>query len=132
MFEGRVLKLHYIMKKITVTLLVFCGMFVLSTVNTHAQELFFYITNKTGFTCNTIQVTPSETTDWGSDILPGDFFQKDAKVKVTIPEGYGTTCMFDIKITDMQGGSVVYYDIDACKLLNITIFADGSATVENE
>ena len=120
------------MKKIIIASVVFCGMFFLSASNSQAQALYFYITNKTGFILNEINVTPSETTTWGSDILPNNLFENNTKVKVSIPESYGTSCTFDLRITDLEGGSVVFSGLDACKLLNLTVYADGTADVENE
>lgn len=119
-------------KKILVAAVVFCGMFFLSAVNSQAQALYFYITNKTGITLNEINVTPAETTTWGSDILPNDLFYDNTKIKVTIPASYGTSCAFDLRITDLEGGSVVFSGLDACKLLNLTVYIDGTADVENE
>jgi hypothetical protein len=120
------------MKKLSIAFVLFCSMYVLSAVNTQAQALYFNIINKTGFTLNTFQVTPSETTTWGEDILPNDFLENNKQIRVDIPETYGNTCFFDVRITDLEGTAVIYYAIDACKLLNLTIYADGTATVENE
>jgi len=97
-----------------------------------AQALYFNIINKTGETLNNIYVTPAETDNWGKDILPNDLFNDGTTVKVDIPETYGTTCMFDLKITDLNGDAVEFRNIDACKLLNLTLHWDGTYEVEDE
>ena len=120
------------MKKTIITLAAVIGMFLFNTANSYSQALYFYIVNKTGFTLNEINVTPSETTTWGSDILPNDLFENDSRVKVSIPASYGESCAFDLRITDLEGGSVVFTGLDACKLLVLTVYADGTADVQNE
>lgn len=120
------------MKKLillSATVFAFC---FFNATSSYSQALYFYIVNKTGFTLNEINVTPSETTNWGSDILPNDLFYNDAKIKVSIPASYGESCAFDLRITDLEGGQVVFSNLDACKLLTLTVYADGTADVENE
>jgi hypothetical protein len=97
-----------------------------------AQALYFNIINNTGETLNNIYVTPAEQNDWGKDILPEDLFNDQTTVRVDIPEGYGTTCLFDLKITDLNGDAVEFRNIDACKLLNLTLHWDGTYEVQNE
>ena len=108
------------------------GLYAISASTSNAQALYFYIENQTGFTLNEINVTPAETSTWGSDILPNDLFANNTRVEVNIPASYGETCFFDIRITDLEGNAVIYSNIDACKLLTITVYADGTATIVNE
>lgn len=120
------------MKKVIISFVAVCGIFMFNTSKSYSQALYFFIENRTGFTLNEVNVTPSETSSWGSDILPNDLFYNNTKVEVNIPATYGESCLFDLRITDLEGGSVIYYALDACKLLTITIYADGTADLVNE
>src|SRR5687767_6913391 len=103
------------MKKMIVAMVVVCGFIFFNSTNSYSQALYFFIDNQTGFTLNEINVTPAETGDWGDDILPNDLFYNNTKIEVNIPATYGETCLFDIRITDLEGTAVMYYNIDACK-----------------
>jgi hypothetical protein len=99
---------------------------LLSVNNSSAQALTFDVTNNTGVTLVDVFVTPAETGNWGNDILPGSLFENGMTITVTIPADYGTTCMFDMKITDAVGGNVTFSGIDACKLVKLQINSDGT------
>lgn len=114
------------MKKIFFILLAITGISIFSISNSNAQALTFDVVNNTGFTLVDIYVTPAEQSTWGNDILPYDLFENGSTVTVTIPEGYGETCMFDMKITDTAGNYVTFSNIDACKIIKLQINGDGT------
>lgn len=120
------------MKKV---LFAFAVMFCLSffaSQESQAQALGFYIENNTGVTLNNIYVTPAESNTWGDDILPQDLFEDQSRVMVYIPETLGETCIFDIKITDLEGNSVTFTNVDACALNTLRINWDGTFEIINE
>ena len=119
------------MKKIILSFVFVLALTAVSKVS-FGQALFFNIINNTGETLNNIYVTPAETDDWGNDILPESLFEAGTTVRVDIPETYGTTCSFDLKITDLEGNAVEFKGIDACKLLNLTLNADGTYESQDE
>lgn len=84
------------------------------------------VVNNTGFTLVDVFVTPAETEHWGKDILPNDLFENGSTIKVTIPPDYGKTCLFDMKITDTQGGHITFTNIDICKIVKLQINGDGT------
>ena len=114
------------MKKSLLVLAVFLGLVFFAQSQSNAQALTFKIVNNTGVTLNNLYVTPSETTTWGNDILPQSMFDAGSTVTVTIPADYGTTCKFDIKITDVPGNYVYFKNVDACALKVLTIHWDGT------
>ncbi len=91
-----------------------------------AQALTFEVTNNTGLTLVDVFVSPAESNNWGSDILPQSLFENGMTIKVDIPAEFGETCMFDMKITDGQGGHITFSGIDACKLVALRINGDGT------
>jgi DUF4097 and DUF4098 domain-containing protein YvlB len=116
------------MKKTLFFFILAAGLFLFSTSNSSAQALTFQVTNNTGVTLVDVFVTPAETTNWGNDILPNDLFEDGSTITVTIPETYGETCMFDMKITDLADGNITFTGIDACKLIALQINGDGTFT----
>ncbi|MBN8572134.1 MAG: hypothetical protein J0M18_21130, partial [Ignavibacteria bacterium] len=84
------------------------------------------VINNTGVDLVDVFVTPAETANWGSDILPNDLFLNGSTVTVNIPADYGTSCMFDMKITDGAGGHITFSGVDACKLITLQINGDGT------
>jgi hypothetical protein len=114
------------MRKLILSAALFFALFLVSATNSHAQALTFQIVNNTGVTLNNLYVTPSETTNWGHDILPNDMFDAGSTVTVSIPADYGQTCKFDIKITDVPGNYVYFKNVDACTLKVLTIHWDGT------
>jgi len=97
-----------------------------STDNSGGITYSYDVINNTGVTLVDVYVSPAETDHWGKDILPNDLFENGSTIKVTIPPDYGTTCMFDMKITDAAGGHITFTNIDICKLVKLKINADGT------
>ena len=120
------------MKKVLFLLAVVFSLSFFSAQESNAQALGFYIANNTGVTLNNIYVTPAESNTWGDDILPNDLFEDQTTVQVYIPETLGETCVFDIKITDLEGNSVTFTNVDACALNTLRINWDGTFEVINE
>jgi hypothetical protein len=118
------------MKKLLLITAVFIGLFFAGSVSdSNAQALGFYLTNNTGFTLSNIYVSPAESNKWGEDILPRDLFENGTSVEVFIPAEFGETCVFDIKITDLEGDAVIFTNVDACKLYNLSLNDDGTFSV---
>ena len=120
------------MKKIIFLFSLVMCISLFSTQESYSQELGFYISNNTGLTLNNIYVSPSESGNWGADILPQDLFEDQSSVIVYIPADYGETCLFDIKITDLEGDAVIFTNVDACALHTLTINWDGTFEIYNE
>lgn len=114
------------MKKLLFLFVLAAGLSFYSPKDASAQALVFDVINNTGVTLVDVFVTPAETSNWGNDILPQSLFENGTTISVSIPEDYGTTCMFDMKITDGVGGSITFTGIDACKLVTLQINGDGT------
>src|ERR1044072_5772363 len=114
------------MKKLFIAAILLAGFLFVNTNTSSAQALYFFVTNNTGVTLNNVYVTPSETTNWGNDILPQSLFENKTSIRVDIPADYGATCSFDMKITDLDGNAVIFKGMDACKLHTLTINWDGT------
>jgi len=97
-----------------------------TTDNSAGVTYSYDVVNNTGVTLVDVYVSPAETDHWGKDILPNDLFENGSTIKVTIPPDYGTTCLFDMKITDAAGGHITFTNIDICKLVKLKINADAT------
>lgn len=84
--------------------------------------LKFEITNDTGIDLFGVYVTPSAVDNWGEDIIPGDTFDADTTVTVTIPVNSETLCVYDIKVTDYADEGVVFSEIDFCELSKLVFY----------
>jgi hypothetical protein len=119
------------MKKLITSVAILCILGIFS-FSANSQALYFYVKNNTGITLNSVHVSPAEQDQWGNDIYPY-LFESGTEIKVTIPETYGETCMFDMRITDQAGTAVDFMNFDACKLYRLTLIDDtGNYTIENE
>ena len=114
------------MKKLLFVFALLAGLSFFSAKDSSAQALTFDVINNTGFDLSEVLVSPNESNNWGSDILPNDMFLNGSTVTVNIPESFGTSCLFDMQITDGAGGHVTFTGIDACKLVTLTINGDGT------
>jgi hypothetical protein len=114
------------MKKLLFLFILLAGISLFSAKDSSAQALSYQVINNTGFTLVDIFVSPAESNNWGSDILPNSLFENGSTVTVSIPEEFGTSCMFDMKITDTEGNYVVFSGVDACKLVALQINGDGT------
>ena len=114
------------MKKLLFLFLVIAGVSLFSIKNSSAQALTFQVTNNTGVTLVDVFVSPAEANNWGNDILPNNLFENGSTINVNIPAEFGTSCFFDMKITDAAGGHVTFTHIDACKLVSLQINGDGT------
>lgn len=97
-----------------------------SAKSSSAQALTYDVVNNTGVTLVDIFVSPAESNHWGNDILPNNLFENGTTVTVTIPDGFGTSCLFDMKITDLAGNYITFTNIDACKIIKLQINGDGT------
>lgn len=93
----------------------------------NAQALEFDIINFTGEDLYGIYVAPSESDDWGDDILPMDMFENESSVTVDIPGDFGESCMFDILVTidEDEESSLMFTSADLCKIVSITLYEEG-------
>ncbi len=111
------------MKKFTLLFLFVSAIFA---SNTFAQnyELRFDIVNHTGLSLYGIYVTDTDQNNWGNDIIPYDRFENDTVANVSIPVDNQTLCDYDIRITDDNGNSVEFTNVDFCELQTLTLLMD--------
>ncbi len=81
----------------------------------------FTLINATGYAISHVYVSPTNTDDWGNDILGKDVLDVDEAVDIQFPRK-GNTCKWDLRVTyDDDDSNVVWHGFDLCKISKITI-----------
>jgi hypothetical protein len=85
----------------------------------------FNVANNSSIVLTHVYVSPSDTADWGDDIMGRDVLNAGENVNVTFARFDGTTCLYDVQVIGQQGQSGVLYKIDLCSISNVS-FSDGN------
>jgi hypothetical protein len=85
----------------------------------------FSVVNSTTVVLSHVFVSPSDTADWGEDIMGRDVLNPDETVNVTFGKFDSNSCLYDVKVLGQQGQSGVLYKVDLCTTTTVT-FSDSS------
>lgn len=91
-----------------------------SNLFSQSGALDFQISNLTGYDLHYIQLSPSNSNNWGEDIIPTDIFGNGSTYNVFVPTENASTCQYDILVTDMNGDGVEFSAINLCNCYEIT------------
>ena len=80
----------------------------------------FTITNNTGHTVVTLNVSPSSENSWGPDILGRAVLANGESAQITFPHGE-TQCSFDIKATYDDGDTTDMRGVNLCTVATVTL-----------
>ena len=95
------------------------------TVPAFADPRDFNVVNNTSIVLAQVYVSPSDTSDWGDDIMGRDVLNAGENVDVTFRKFDGATCSYDVKVVGQQGQSGVLYKVDLCSTNTVT-FSDSN------
>jgi hypothetical protein len=85
----------------------------------------FTVVNSTSLVLTHVFVSPSDTTDWGDDIMGRDVLNPSETVNVTFAKFDGNSCLYDVKVFGQSGETGVLYKVDLCSTTTVT-FSDGN------
>ncbi|GAB7081463.1 hypothetical protein JCM14635_31360 [Megalodesulfovibrio paquesii] len=85
------------------------------------------IMNGTDFDIHSIMLSPSESNNWGEDLMGDDVLEPDEGVQITIS---GSANNWDLAAVDGDGTQVTFSNLDLRKVTTVTLHSDGSATLE--
>jgi hypothetical protein len=85
----------------------------------------FNVVNGTSVVLTHVFVSPSDTMDWGDDIIGRDVLNPAEGVSVTFRKFDGNTCLYDVKVVGQAGETGVMYKVDLCTVTTVT-FNDGN------
>ena len=106
------------------------GCWLLPVSSTQAQSLYFYLYNNTGYTISKVYVSPSEYSSWGYNLIPGKRVYDENQLYVFIPNTYGNTCYFDVKVVASNGKWWKFTNLDMCDLYRLSINWNGTYRTE--
>ncbi len=96
------------------------------------SKLDFTIVNKTGVIINELHVTPSDSDEWGEDVLGRDVLANDEECDI-IFSAKENVCMWDLRIADSDGNAIEWEKIDLCKAVKVTLYyKDGKVWADIE
>ena len=87
---------------------------------TGVGPLDFTLVNKTGLVITHVYVSPSDSDEWGDDIMEKDVLGKNESVDIEF-DRKETTCKWDLKITDEDKDDVEWTELNLCKASKITL-----------
>lgn len=83
----------------------------------------FTLVNKTGYTLESVFVSPNDTKEWGEDIMGKDVVKDDEEVKITFsPKAEAT--IYDLKVIYDDKTEVIWQDLELPKINKLTIHWD--------
>lgn len=93
---------------------------LLSATTALAQEQDFTVINRTGYVVVTMNVSPSDSTQWGPDILGSEVLAdgESAEVSFDVAED---DCYWDIRVTYDDGDTGDWRQINLCETSTITL-----------
>lgn len=81
----------------------------------------FQMVNNTGMVLLDVFISPNDSEDWGSDVIPKDVIQNGETFDFTFTDVSPDKCIWDIKFTAENGTEYIMQDINLCKTSVITL-----------
>ena len=88
----------------------------------NSNEKIIQVVNKTKFDLVSFQISPAEQKQYSDNILVTGIFKKDEKEEIRFAPIDPKVRKYDIKVTKINGDSIIYKDLNLCHLLNITLY----------
>jgi hypothetical protein len=108
------------MLKRALTSLAMAAMVVVPTPTLSAGPLDFTLVNKTGMVITHVYVSPSDSDEWGEDIMEKDVLGKNESVDIVFSRKE-SSCNWDLKIIDSDEDEVEWEELNLCKASKITL-----------
>lgn len=85
------------------------------------------VMNGTSFSLHGLSISPSESKNWGPNLLQGDTLKPGEGLKIKIS---GDANNWDLAVTDDDNAQVSFDNLDFRKASQVTLHSDGTATLE--
>lgn len=108
------------------------AIFVTATAFARSGKQDFVLHNQTGVEIHSLYVSPHSTDDWEEDILGKDTLASGDSLKITF-EDRDKHVHWDLKVTDKEGNSLEWYDLNLVEIEEVTLHWDaktGKGTAE--
>jgi len=87
----------------------------------------FDLDNATGYDLKNLYISPTDTNEWGDDVLGEDVLKDGQTVKIHFPEGRGEGCEWDLKVTYNDDTSHEWHNVNLCEITTVTIHYNESS-----
>lgn len=88
------------------------------------RNLDFTLVNKTGLTIMEVYLSPTNSDEWGEDVMGKDVLANAEKVEITFSSGE-TECNWDLKVVDEDDDSIEWTKLNLCTASEITLMYEG-------
>lgn len=105
------------------TLIILAALILLAlnqSVNAQSNQ-DFSMTNNTGMTLVDVFISPNNSDDWGSDVIPKDMILDGETFNFTFTGVDPDHCSWDILFTADDGNKYYMKGVDLCSLTSITL-----------
>ncbi|AGW12663.1 hypothetical protein [Megalodesulfovibrio gigas] len=85
------------------------------------------VMNGTTFEIHALALSPSESNDWGDDLLGNDILSPGEGLRINIS---GSANNWDLAAEDGEGTVVEFKNLDLRQVGTVTLHSDGTATLE--
>lgn len=102
------------------------AIFVTATAFARAGKQDFVLHNQTGVEIHSLYVSPHSTDDWEEDILGKDTLAAGDSLKITFDDR-DKHVHWDLKVTDKEGNSLEWYDLNLIEIDEVTLHWDAKA-----
>jgi hypothetical protein len=103
------------------------AMMVLAPTMASAAPQDFDLDNATGYDLKNLYISPTDTNEWGDDVLGEDVLKDGQTVKIHFPEGRGEGCEWDLKVTYNDDTSHEWHNVNLCEITTVTIHYNESS-----
>ena len=102
------------------------AMFVTASAFARTGKQDFVLHNETGVEINSLYVSPHRADDWEEDILGKDTLASGECLKITFDDR-DKHSHWDLKVTDKDGNSLEWYDLNLTEIEEVTLHWDAKA-----
>jgi hypothetical protein len=96
------------------------ALLAISVQHVYADPRDFTLINGTSTVITHVYVGPSDSEDWGDDILGQDVLAPGESVFIYFTRFDGSSCLYDIMVMTREGGEGYLYKIDLCSTTTVT------------
>lgn len=102
-----------------VALVAMVGLAASNTSPARADVRDFTLYNNSAVTIYYVYVSPTNTSDWGEDVMGADVLLSGDSVDIVF-NFFDGTCLYDIKVVGENGEEGFLYAVDLCSTTNVT------------
>jgi len=101
------------------------ALFVTASALARTGKQDFVLHNQTGVEIHSLYVSPHSSDDWEDDVLGVDTLPSGESVKITFDDR-DKHVHWDIKVTDKDGNSLEWYDLNLPEISEVTLHWDAN------